>query len=83
MYAEFNKYDATTNVSGINTIENFSNYNNAINSTYSTQERTAFDHFGINLETRPMCNHLCSDRTIHSTKRTIIIKDIIISVIAF
>ena len=66
MYAEFNKYDATTNVSGINTIENFSNYNNAINSTYSTQERTAFDHFGINLETGQVSDPQKFDASINS-----------------
>ena len=50
MYAEFNKYDATTNVSGINRIENFSNYNSAINNAYSQKEKDAFIFFGINLE---------------------------------
>merc|ERR1711871_204127 len=47
MYAEFNKYN---NVSGMNPIENFSNYNSAINNAYSTQEKNAFNFFGVNIE---------------------------------
>ena len=46
MYAEFNKND---NLSAINTIENFSNYNSAISNSYSQQEKDAFNFFGINI----------------------------------
>ena len=48
MYAEFNNYN---NDSAINTIENFSNYNSAIASAYSQQEKDAFTALGISLET--------------------------------
>ena len=46
MYAEYNKND---NLSAINTIENFSNYNSAISNSYSQQEKDAFTFFGINI----------------------------------
>lgn len=64
MYAEFNKYN---NVSGINRIENFSNYNSAINNSYSTQEQNAYTFFGISLESGKITDPGKFDDSINSS----------------
>ena len=63
MYAEFNKND---NLSAINTIENFSNYNSAISNSYSQQEKDAFNFFGINISNGQITDPNKFDDTVSS-----------------